>query len=397
MNLKTLDDVETPSLRVLLRVDVNSPIDPTSGKILDTSRFSRNRETLRELEDAAVAVLAHQSRPGKDDFSTLKGHAEVLSDEIGRQVSYVQDYFGPEARRRVRGLEDGEAVLLENVRFYSEENLTDLPRKRQAKSHPVRNLAPLFDLYVNDAFACAHRNQISVTGFPGPLPAVAGRLVEREVAALDRASPAPGTLFLLGGAKMDDSLRAARNVIEKGSRVAATGLFGNLLLAADGVDLGGGSMEILGRNGLPQLLKDAKDLLEKHRDDLLLPVDVAVEGDGERVELRVGELPAERPVSDVGLETVSRFTEEIDAADAVVSNGPAGIFENELFSIGTEELLRAMADSTAFTVLGGGHLVAALRRTGLEDSIGHVSSGGGALLAYVAGDGLPGLRPLRGK
>jgi len=395
LNLNTLDDVQTDGKHALLRIDVNSPIDPGTGRILDKHRFNYHRETLRELEDAAVSVLAHQSRPGKDDFSNLERHADALEKEIGRPVKYVGDYFGPAAREAVENLGPGEVLLLENVRFYSEENMCSLEPGRMAESHPVRALSPLVDLYVNDAFACAHRNQISIAGFPEALPAAAGRLMEREIEALEKAAPGPGTLFLLGGAKIDDSLKAARNVLEKGSRVAATGLFANLLLQAKGVDLGEKSEEILRNNGSTGLLEEAENLLEKHGDEVLLPVDLAVEDDGERVELSVDELPSEKVLSDIGLETISRYTEAVQGSDAVVANGPSGIFEEKLFALGTNELFKSMAQSSAFTVLGGGHVVAALRRTGLDGRMDHVSSGGGALLTQVSGEKLPGLEALR--
>lgn len=396
MNLRTLDDVETASRKVLLRVDVNSPIDPATGRILDDHRFRHHRGTLRELDDAALVVLAHQSRPGRDDFTTLEEHADVLERVAGRPVRYVPDYFGPAARDAVEELEPGEILLLENVRFYSEENLRDLDRDRMGNSHPVDSLAPLHDLYVNDAFACSHRNQISMVGYPAALPAAAGRLVEREISALDRAAPGPGTLFLLGGAKVEDSLRVAENVLREGSTVAATGLFANLLLKAEGHDLGDETERILRENGCTDgALDRAQELAEAHGDALLTPRDVAVASDDERLELFVDELPTNPPLSDIGLETVSAYADRIEDADAVVCNGPAGVFENQLFAVGTEEILKVMADSDAFTVLGGGHIVTALRRAGLQDSMNHVSTGGGALLAYIAGERLPGLETIR--
>lgn len=396
MNLRTLDDVETASRKVLLRVDVNSPIDPVTGRILDDHRFRHHRATLRELDDAALVVLAHQSRPGRDDFTALEEHADVLERVAGRPVRYVPDYFGPTARDAVEDLEPGDILLLENVRFYSEENLRDLDRDRMRNSHPVEALAPLHDLYVNDAFACSHRNQISMVGYPAALPAAAGRLVEREVAALDRAAPGPGTLFLLGGAKVEDSLHVAENVLREDSTVASTGLFANLMLKAEGHEPGDETERILRENGCTdETLDRARDLIENHRDRLLTPRDVAVSSDDERLELFVDELPADPALSDIGLETVSAYADRIEDADAVVCNGPAGVFENKLFSVGTEELLKVMADADAFTVLGGGHIVTALRRAGLQNAMNHVSTGGGALLTYIADEGLPGLETIR--
>lgn len=394
MNLRGLEDLDTGSAKVLLRIDVNSPIDPGTGRILDENRFENHRETFRELTDAAVAVLAHQSRPGRDDFSTTERHAEVLGRQIGRPVEYVGDYFGPEARRTVSEMDPGDVKFLENVRFYSEENLTDLPRERQVKSHPVRALSPLLDFYVNDAFACAHRNQISITGFPEALPSAAGRLMERELKALGRASPGPGTLFVLGGAKIEDSLEVARKVLEAGSRVAAGGLFGNLLVAAKGLDLGEKSEEVLRKNGMEGVIDRARELVEGF-EGLLTPMDFAVEEGDERMEVALSELPVDEQVYDIGLETVSLYTEEVRESDAVIFNGPVGVFEEEGFGLGTEAIIRAMADSNAYTVVGGGHIVAALRRTGLGPSMSHVSTGGGALLSYLSGDPFPGLEALR--
>ena len=246
--IATLDDLDVSGTTVGVRVDVNSPI-ADDGSLNDDARLRAHVDTLSELLERGgrVAVLAHQGRPGSDDFTGLAPHAERLSELLGREVEYVDVTFSSAAREIVSNLEDGECVVLENTRFYSEEYMEFEPQ-RAAKTHLVTGLAPALDVYVNDAFAAAHRSQPSLVGFPTVLPGYAGRVMEEELDVLGNIEETdePRT-YVLGGAKVPDSIDVAWSVLEKGlaDHVLTAGVVGNVFLIADGVDLGDASSDFI--------------------------------------------------------------------------------------------------------------------------------------------------------
>lgn len=397
-----MDDFHLGGKTVLVRLDVNSPLDPISGRILNDSRIRQHMVTLRELRDSKTVLLAHQGRPGKDDFTTLEAHAHRLSYYLDRDVRYVDSLFGRQAREAVLGLQPGEFLLLENTRFYAEESvLQDADGEKMASSHLVHTLAPLVDFFVNDAFAAAHRAQPSLVGFCDVVPSLAGRLLEREVQMLDRALR--GTerpkVAILGGLKVDDSLAVMRHMLVEGTvdRVLVTGAVGNLLLWASGVQLGEPTERFLDKEvpACGAVLKAGARLLKTYGDRILLPVDVVLNAKGRRKAVPVGALPADFPIYDVGLDTIVQSLEEIDRAAVVILNGPAGVFEMEEFSVGTRELFLGVARSRAFRVVGGGHTVTAVEHLGISAQLDHVSTGGGSLIHYLAGRPLPVLEALR--
>lgn len=395
--MRSLDELNAAGKRVLVRVDFNSPVDPATGRILGDKRIRAHTDTIRRLADAGavVVLLSHQSRPGRADFTTLETHAERLSRVLGRDVKYVDAVFGERVSDAVSDAEPGDVVLLENVRFYSEEYI-EMPPQEAAETHEVRRLAPLFDAYVNDAFSAAHRSQPSLVGFPRRLPAYAGELMEREVNVLGSFDEAPNPLVLsLGGAKVKDALGVVENVAENGTadRVLLSGAVGNLFLVAEDVDVGEGTTEFLREEGLLGLVEDAGELLEEHADLLETPDDVAVEMDGERVEVGVDELPIEEPAFDIGIETIAEFAATLRGAGTAVVNGPPGVYEEELFERGTQQLFSASVEA-GYSVAGGGDTAAAIDSLGVT-GFDHVSSGGGASTAMLSGDDLPGIEALR--
>ena len=391
--IPTLDDVEYSGRKVLLRLDINSPI--VESKILDTTRFESHYETLKELENSAVAILAHQSRPGKDDFTTLEAHAEVLERIIGREVEYLDEIFSSCVLRRVRRLKPGEVLLLENVRFYSEEQLKRSPEEH-ANCLMVRRLSPLFDLYVNDAFSASHRPHASLIGFPPIMPSVAGRLVEKEVKALSKALKSEGSkIFVLGGAKIEDSVKVLKNVLENGiaTKVALTGVVANYFLKLSGFNLGDENERVIEENKEGVDDGEMKKLLENYKEKIILPVDVAVDVNGEREDVRLEEFKG-GAIKDIGLETISMLAEEIPKYDIAVINGPAGVFEEETFATGTVEVLKAVAKA-GYSVVGGGHIATAARLFGIARKIDHISTGGGASIRFLSGEKLVALEVLK--
>lgn len=398
----TMDDFDLAGRTVLLRVDINSPIDPSTGQLLNDARIREHLTTLRELRGAKVALMAHQSRPGKDDFTTLEVHAERIGALLGRPVKYVSSLFGRSAVEAVGSLRPGDVVVLENTRFYSEEEaLADAKLEKMTKTHLVRRLAPLADYFILDAFAAAHRAQPSLVGFCDVLPALAGRVMERELTMLGRAlqDPARPKIALLGGVKADDSIAVARHMLEKDivDRVLTSGGVSTLFLEASGIDPGPPTTDFMRKevDAYDAYVGMCKDLLTRFRERILLPTDVVLNDDGRRTPVLVKALPAKHPVYDIGLDTIARYADEIARARTIFFNGPAGVFELEAFSVGTRELLTAIADSNAFSVVGGGHTVAAVEQFGLANRIDHLSTGGGALITFLAGRELPLLTALR--
>ena len=379
MKLPTLDDCDVAGQTVLLRVDVNAPLDPDTLEILDASRIERIVPTVGELldRDARVVIMAHQGRPGGWDFTDLGQHAAALSTMLDRAVGYVEDVYGEEARQAIESLQDGEALMLGNVRRFDGERDEKMPEEH-AQSELVRSLYPLADLFVNDAFAAAHRSHCSMVGFTPVLPCYAGRLMEKEVGMLTRIMEQPDrpSVFVFGGAKYGNAIPVIRNLLDRG--------------AADAVLLGGVPGNAFA--GIADVEADEQEaitsLLDDHGNAILLPSDVAVDRDG-RTAVSIDDVADPGMVKDIGQDTITRFAEVIIDAATVLLTGPMGVFEEEAFATGTKNVLEAMVASDAFTVIGGGHTVAAARQFGMADDISYVSTGGGSLERFLMGKTLP--------
>ncbi len=401
MELPTLRDAELDGKRVLMRIDINSPIEPETGEILDDTRIRSHLPTIEALDSARLVLLAHQSRPGLEDFTTLEEHSRRFGELIDREVYYVDDVFGRAAREEIRRLRRGEVLLLENVRFCSEEVVEEVKRKPprlQAKTNLVRKLSSYVDAFVNDAFAVAHRAQPSVVAFPEVLPSYAGKLMEREVENLSRVikSDARPKVFCFGGAKVKDSLRVMEKLLSRNiaDHVLTSGMVGNLLLLASGVEIGEVNRRALEEKGFLGLVEDARRLLDRYGERMHLPRDVAFSRDGARAEAGVERIPNLR-IMDIGIETIAEYSGIIREAAVVAANGPAGMFELQEFALGSEELLKAMGSCRGFTVIGGGHLASIAARLNLKDRISFISTGGKAMLLFLACEKLPGIEALR--
>lgn len=393
LHFYTIDDFDMNDKTVLVRVDVNSPVDPTSGTLLDDTRIKLHAGTIQEIskKGAKTVVLAHQSRPGKKDFTTLEQHAEALSKILKRPIGYVDDIFGSNAQNRIKELKKGDILLLENVRFYSEEVLKKEP-KEQVDNHMVRNLTPLADYFINDAFAAAHRSQPSLVGFALTLPAGAGRVMETELNLLYNAAnnAKKPCVYVLGGVKVDDSIMVMENVLRNGTAdyILTTGLVANIFLWASGINIGKYNKQFIQDREYFDYVKKGKRMLKEFKGQIKIPTDVAICKDDKRKEYSVKKIP-DLPIFDIGTETITQYIKCIKNAKTIFANGPAGVFEKEGFNIGTEALLNAIASSNANSIIGGGHLAAAANHMGLSSGITHISSGGGASINLLAGEKLP--------
>jgi len=392
--LRTLDDIREPEAKVFLRLDVNLPLDPISWDILDHTRITKSLPTLRRLSNAALVLGIHQSRPLKSDFSSLEKHARILADELKREVKFVPDVLGPTARDAIDELEPGEILVLDNLRFCAEENY-NAPPESLVRTHFVRKLAPLFDLYVNDAFAASHRTQPSLVGLPQVLEPFAGRLMEDEITALGRLferMDKPRTLCL-GGAKLETKLELLESMLRKDKvdEVLVSGLAGIAFVQAAGFKVGPSN-----ERTVKGALAIAARIYRDQRDKIVLPADVAVKEDGERVECSLDEI-GDRMILDVGSQTTGIFADRLRESKSIFANGPAGFFEFDDFRKGTDSLLLAIAMSPApVKVLGGGHLGSLAAELGMSEEL-HISTGGGVILALLEGKELPAIELLKGE
>ena len=384
---RTLDDYDTAGKTVLVRTDMNCPIDPDTMELLGTRRIEEAAETLRDMPRARAVVASHQGRVGNKDYTGMSRHAEVLRKMTGRDVTYVEDVIGESARAAISGMRDGQILLLDNLRLCAEENYEFEPGAA-ASTVMVGRLGPLFDLCVLDSFPTAHRSHPSIVGFPRVLPACAGRAAERELRSLDEimtVAKAPHVV-VLGGAKVADRIEAMRMLIENGraDHILLTGLIGSVFMRAQAR-----LRSPLGIKREEEMVSRAHALIGEHPDVFATPVDVAVDRDGRRIEMDVREMGRDDQVADIGPKTIDYYARMISGAGTVFMSGPAGRFEDAEFSHGTRGLLRAVAGSMATTIVSGGHLGAALKMEGLAGKIDHVSTAGGALVLYLTGKKLP--------
>ncbi len=398
MKYLTMDDFDLRGKTVFVRVDVNSPIDPVSGTILDYSRFEAHRQTLTELNDSKVIILAHQSRPGKRDYVSLKPHARVFSRIVDKKVDFVEDLFGEYARIRIENMENGDYLLLENTRFYSEEYC--LKRGNPEETNIVKKLAPLGDFFINDAFAAAHRGQATLVGFAKEMPMLVGRLMEREIKMLTRFLDMKDRpkVAIFGGAKAEDSINVMRSFLERDivDKILTGGVVSYFFLLASGFDLGDKSIAYLEKefDDYSYYVNQARMLLDNYGDKIEIPTDVVVNANGHRKALPVKELPVSDPIYDIGLDTVVKYIEILRDSKGIILNGPMGVFEIPEFEVGTREVYRGVFKSSAFKVAGGGHTIAAIEKYGFSGGFDHISTGGGALITFLSGGKMPVLEAL---
>ena len=380
---KTIRDVDVTNKRVLVRVDYNVPMDRDT--ILDDTRIRASLPTIRYLVErrAKVIIITHIGRPSGFVVEELRTDqiAARLSNLLRMPVSKVNNCIGPEVHSAVKAMEPGQVLLLENVRFHPGEVVTDM--------RFAARLASFADIFVNDAFATAHRTQASTVGVARYLPAVAGLLLENELAGLRKVRKMiqPPVVVLLGGARLVDKARFIDDHLERGNPILLGGLLANSFLKAKGVDTGQSQSEI-------EVLGLARTLLAENPTLLYLPTDVVVaDGLSERAKTRVvavNRIPPAHFIVDIGPETVSRYSQMMDTARTVIWNGPMGVSEILSFSAGTDALARKISGlANAAKIAGGGETIAVLDRLGLAGAVDYLSTGGAAFLDALETGTLP--------
>jgi 3-phosphoglycerate kinase len=393
MNKKTVEDIDVKGKRVLARVDFNVPQDDT-GRITDDNRIVAALPTIRYLieQGAKTILVSHLGRPkGVTPKYTLAPVAARLSELLGKQVPLLPDSVGPEVAARVNAMRDGDVVLLENVRFHPEEEQND--------SEFARQLASLADVYVNDAFGTAHRAHASTEGVAKILPGVAGFLMQKELDYLGGALDNPKRPFvaILGGAKVKDKIGVIQALLNKVDTLIIGGGMAYTFFKAKGWEIGRSLLD-------ESSLDFCKEVMHTAGTKLLLPEDVVITNNdpfkaGEAAcETRVvsaSEIPPDWEGADIGPKTIAKFSRAIQGAATVVWNGPMGIFEFSKFAEGTRAIARALSESGAITIVGGGDSAAAVQQLGFADKMTHISTGGGASLEFLEGKPLPGVVALQ--
>lgn len=409
LHIHTIDDFDYRNKTVVLRVDINSPVDPVTKKIVNTNRIDKSIPTMVDLlqKGAKVVLLAHQGDTlDYQNLIPLTEHAELLSERLDRKVRYIDDVAGPAALQLVGELEAGEIALLGNVRYLCEEISTfeyavPLKPEEMLDTYLIRRLAPLADYYVNDAFSAAHRNAPSMVAFQELLPSAGGRQLISEYGALLKvaASPERPALFVLGGLKVSDAFGMIREVLEKrtADRILAGGVTGVLFQMARGISFGQVQEDFLRQRSLITFVKQAQGFLDDFPNRFVCPVDFAYQDDHKRMEVSLDELPPNRLFTDIGSRSIELFKQEIAKAGTIFVNGPMGAYENPLMSLGTDVIWNAMAEAPGYTVVGGGDSVSAAFRfvKDAEEKFDYICTAGGAMVRFLSGAELPLIKAMR--
>ena len=389
-NKKTVRDIDVNGKKVLVRVDFNVPLK--DGVVGDDTRIRGALPTIQYLLDngAAVILCSHLGRPKgeRNPQYSLAPVAEYLKGLVSNPVFFADDCIGESAKKAAAGLKPGEILVLENTRYYKGEEKNDLDL--------AKGLADLADLYVNDAFGTAHRAHSSTEGVTHFKPGVAGFLLEKEIQYLSSAVEDPKRPFvaILGGAKISDKIGVIKNLLNKADKVLIGGGMANTFFAAQGYEMADSLVQ-------EEAIETAKEILAAGSDKLVLPVDMVIanafDNDAEKKCIDTGNVPAGWRVLDIGPKTVECYSKLVSDAATVVWNGPMGVFEMPEFAKGTFAVAKAVADSNAISIIGGGDSVAAIQQSGLADKVTHISTGGGASLEMLEGIVLPGVAALEDK
>jgi len=404
--INTLDDFDFKSKTVLVRLDLNSPYNKDKDCLKDITRISAAIPTIKELSDkgAKLVLMSHQ---GGDleykNFVSTSHHAIELSNLLGKNVIFIDDICGPAARVSIKNLKDGQILLLDNVRYMAEEmtlfeTKLKLSSEDQAKTIVVKKIAPLGDIYVCDAFAASHRNQPTLVGFEELLPSAMGRLFEKEYEILSKIMTRPDKpcLFLLGGAKVEDTFLMLNAVLGNSiaDEVLCGGLAAQVFLISMGKKLGEVSEAVIYGKKLEPYIEMAKVILEKYSDKIILPSDFAYSENG-RFEINASALPTDKMISDIGSKSVSFYKDKLSKAKTVFINGPTGIFEEKDSEYSTKELWNHIANLKIFSVIGGGDSITAVNKYNLKNSFSYICTGGGAMVRFLSGEELPVVKALK--
>lgn len=399
---KAYNEVDLNGKKVLMRVDINSNIDVENNKIRESPRIHALIPSLEELKECAVVIMAHQSRPGAKDFTSMELHADEIRKLLDRPVKFVEDIFGENAQQAIKDLKVGEVLVLDNVRKWDTENEIFDDFSKAEKTEMIQTLAPLFDYFIADAFGAAHRAQPSIIGWPTLL---AGPTTVKEFEYMSKIleDPEKPMAMLIGGAKAIDKFKAMKYNLENDrlDYSLCSGLTATLIFEALGTATGEPNKKLIEKD-LAKAKDEIVSTMKSFKDKVILPVDLIIEENGDRKPVPVEEVgDINKVTGDIGPKTIDKFEDIIMKCKTIIANGPPGIFEKEVFRKGTNEMARAMAQATkekgALSVIGGGEMGTAAEMAGLADDVSFISTGGGAMLEVLSGKDVPMVKALREK
>ncbi|MFQ3307792.1 MAG: phosphoglycerate kinase [Candidatus Nanohaloarchaea archaeon] len=386
--MNSIEDIDIEGKKLLLRTDLNLPVE--EGEPQKTLRFERYMKTIEELSEkgAKVTVVAHQGRPARNDFLSLEKHAEMIEDSLGKEIEFIPSFFGNELSNNISSMEPGDIALLQNIRFLSEE-LQNAAPENHADDIFVKELSDNFDIYINDAFSVAHRSHGSMVGFNQHLESYPGSVMNAEIKGCTQVKENfEGGVMVLGGEKPSDLIGMLEEMIEDVEKVLLGGIPGEIALDVQGYSLGT-KVDWIKEHGFHNKRNDLEQLIEEYSDKFVLPADIKTDSGNYSVD----EVPENEMTWDIGDETVEIFSQYIQEADSVVMKGPMGAFEEH--EEGTKSIVDAIANTDAYTVLGGGHTSSLIRRFGHEiDDFSHVSIAGGAFVRFMSGEELAAIKAL---
>ena len=391
LNKKSVEDIDVSHKKVLVRCDFNVPLDKNTGEITSDKRIVESLKTIKYLieHNAKVILCSHIGKTGQN--KSLEKVSVRLSELLGKQVIFIKEIFSDEAKKVIESINDGEVVLLENTRMFEEEEKND--------EEFAKKLASFAEIFVNDAFGSAHRAHASTEGVTHFLPSVCGFLIKKEIDALDGGinNPKRPLVAIVGGSKVSSKIDVLNSLLDKVDTLLIGGAMTYTFIKAQGGRIGNSLCE-------DDKLQVAADILNKGLEKevrILLPVDNVVAKEmsenADTIITNINEVPDGYMGLDIGPKTIELYKQEIEVANTVVWNGPVGVFEVNKFAKGTEEIARAMSNSKADTIIGGGDSAAAVEKFGLEEKMSHVSTGGGASLEFMEGKKLPGIEALLDK
>ncbi len=391
----TMDDFDFNNSYVYLRIDINSPINPITGEIMDNSRLKSYAKTIEELSRSKLVITAHQGRPGENDFISLNNHARFLSNILNRDIEFIDSLFGHDVRDSIDKMKPGDIIMLENTRFYSEE-ISINPDKFDIMENTniIRNLSRFFNYYIIDAFGTIHRPQTSLIGFKNSGPMIAGRLMEYEIKMINqfKYSDLRPKIAILGGSKISDAIKVSKSFFDNNivDYIIYGGVVANILVWAKGYNIGKKNRDFIINNNknYKNIMEISRYILEKYSNKIILPEDFILNPSGRHININEN-IPDDELLADIGMDSILKFEEYIKDAKNIFINGPMGMYEISPYSLGTREILNSVAMNGGMKLIGGGHTLNALNKFELSKYMNYISTGGGALINYLSGDSIP--------
>ena len=390
--LKTLKQINVKNKSVLLRIDINSPV--VNGKVLDNPRFKAVFSTIKYLikKNAKITILTHQGRKGDKDFTSLKQHAKILSKYVKRKILYIDDLFGNKVRQTIMNLKTGQAILLKNVRYYDDEININNPKNKYKK------FCKLFDLYINEAFSVSHRNHGSIVIPPRYLPSLIGLEFEKEILTIEKfkKEDEKSKLFILAGAKIEDYIPLFKFLKNKKNKIIAGGVLANLIITVKGYNLGQETIFI--KEKYQNIMSKIRKIYNTYKNQIIIPVDFTLNFYNKQLKVSLDEFPFKYKIYDAGPQTINLIKNQINSTRYILMKGTMGFAEFPQFATATIKILRHIAHLTKhknlFSIIAGGHLTTTIEEYHIPNNFSHTSTAGGALIKYLSGEKLPGIKAL---